>query len=1545
MEVDNSYKGLQIHDLLLECANHAREVGDVSEEIISFAKSDAAPDAPVLSDLLLDTLFLYDSGVSCEDEDTLAAQRGHLGQLISKLIAGQCIVEQDAYERLDAPLLYAAGLIPDAKAFEKKHVRINTNLLYKQQKFNLFREDNEGYSKLVVELEAFLQTTKNAADDDRAQLLLTNIKSLIGYFDLDPNRVLDVLIELVALHLLSHWRFLIPALKLSPWFLNDGQIAKGEDTSRGDLDKRYGNRAAAQIIGFKFQQVKNLEDESQELTMLAALLVKEGLLKLQDLWPHLSPEDSILSKEKSAYQDRVLDQVDKAKGRNALAMSGGLDDEDSPSASMTQAQAMEIDEIKPTRKDNQQKIALLYALLNIGALPEALFVLSEFSFLLSSHPHLAEAYDKLLEHMIEPLWTQLRPQQKYPDDVKNNLQQLKRIPEELKYRDSALILPLPAKTVYVLDPRCNTRDAHLHEIFFYDQIDSQLTFCDNYATFEAQVLPLIRLAGVQIHRNVKLFAKIAKLGKSAILASADPEGTRQVWQAVLRSSMIPALSLLDTNPAIVNDIFNLISEYSTEQRYSMYGEWFTDSYKKIPELKVQFVKTEKETKSLLRRISKTNTKEYGRRLAKTSHSNPCIVLNIALNQIESYDNLVDVVIEASRYFTLLTFDVLVFVMLTLLSNTQKRRLKEDGTSVAHWLQSLSSFTAKIFRRYSHMDPSPIAVYVAKQLKMNNAFDLIILRDLINEMAGLRPTSDLSEEQLQGCAGGPYLRIEALLLINERRDPSAKAPMRLLHALDKAKLSFALPILIGQQRTQCVYNVPEEQSLLKLLANLADEVHQILIQYLEFLTLNTTVEHYTNSIPSISELVHTNGLEPCVAFMIARPAISAALQDHFKNIAPKNEQSPSFRESDESLPATKEAQDSDMNKSVTNEENVPETAMDVTSTDAMQIDPPIGVDVSKSLSYSLPLILTTLSGSIETFLPASVWSCMSSALYTTFWSFSLYDLVVPSERYEKEISKIKVELDQIKGDEANAQIHKVQLKQLTALQEEHVAQKHNARMVTTMFELEHSNWLGKSSKNDETALDRRNSGSVQAFLQHCLLPRCLISPNDATYCAEFLVKLQNVQMQGLDLMLLYASLFGPHLATSIFCCTEREAENLGRFLGKALERLNEMTTDEAAFNSLHPRPEPDVLQDNEKASSKDTSPWSRYKTLWYDSFHRGIWSSIKACFESREYMHIRNTMIVLERMQNAFPLFKWIGKNIEKEVDKIISTERREDLKIRALGYKAVLKRQQPKWLDPPGKPTVQKSSTAIESQQSQELPTVKSPPVISSSAASDDAKTVGPAPQAASNPEVASLDPILSAQTLETRVPERTGADMTSSSISLEQQKEKAKQKAASLSQHLKEQAQTAVRVKTENDNSQKGADKPDAREEHTTNRKVEVVNGKIAQERTTMEAIPMNGKLYPEIRAQGYLRTETCEMKPCPRQGEATMRGLYSCPMMNTVALAKHCAAPMQKIMAACRLIDMPMKIGGEQSEVKTRVHHMMHRGQSVLLHTMYPRDLAQIR
>lgn len=90
---------------------------------------------------------------------------------------------------LELNLLVASGIWKDEPAIQKRLVKINTGLIYKQQKYNLLREETEGYSKLGVILSTMpappLSPTSHIA----------TVLSVIGLFDLEPNRVLDIILD------------------------------------------------------------------------------------------------------------------------------------------------------------------------------------------------------------------------------------------------------------------------------------------------------------------------------------------------------------------------------------------------------------------------------------------------------------------------------------------------------------------------------------------------------------------------------------------------------------------------------------------------------------------------------------------------------------------------------------------------------------------------------------------------------------------------------------------------------------------------------------------------------------------------------------------------------------------------------------------------------------------------------------------------------------------------------------------------------------------------------------------------------------------------------------------------------------------------------------------------------------------------------------------------------------------------------------------------------------------------------------------------------
>ena len=126
-----------------------------------------------------------------------------LENLDENILQGESVLERCGV--LDATLLRSKVLpgLPNARPnasialptydyYQKYQKQQNTRTQYEQDKFNLQREENEGYSKLVVQL---IQPSLCSVTDHDLSNLVLNIQQLIGYFNLDPNRVQDIVLE------------------------------------------------------------------------------------------------------------------------------------------------------------------------------------------------------------------------------------------------------------------------------------------------------------------------------------------------------------------------------------------------------------------------------------------------------------------------------------------------------------------------------------------------------------------------------------------------------------------------------------------------------------------------------------------------------------------------------------------------------------------------------------------------------------------------------------------------------------------------------------------------------------------------------------------------------------------------------------------------------------------------------------------------------------------------------------------------------------------------------------------------------------------------------------------------------------------------------------------------------------------------------------------------------------------------------------------------------------------------------------------------------
>ena len=81
---------------------------------------------------------------------------------------------------------------------------MNTKLVYNQQKYNLLREESEGYAKVLTVLNNFGAT---ALSERSTPDVVVALQSLIGCFDLDPNRVFDLVLDRRETLLRSHAAF------------------------------------------------------------------------------------------------------------------------------------------------------------------------------------------------------------------------------------------------------------------------------------------------------------------------------------------------------------------------------------------------------------------------------------------------------------------------------------------------------------------------------------------------------------------------------------------------------------------------------------------------------------------------------------------------------------------------------------------------------------------------------------------------------------------------------------------------------------------------------------------------------------------------------------------------------------------------------------------------------------------------------------------------------------------------------------------------------------------------------------------------------------------------------------------------------------------------------------------------------------------------------------------------------------------------------------------------------------------------------------------
>ncbi|KAF7189238.1 THO complex subunit 2 [Pseudocercospora fuligena] len=1402
----NTADDFQLSDLLQELIRSALEGRLTAKQAGHFVRelrtSRQAANSLGVEFLFLNTIsLLYDAG--------------YKGEALKTLVSATGIDQQTMRQEFDVGLVQDLGLV--RSTFEKMRTRKTTNALYRQANFNLLREESEGYAKLITEYFNTAQeaSTRHVDDPYMAENAVQRIMALVGAFDLDVGRVLDITLDVCANLLVRAYPFFMKFYRASPWWpknelldnvksqdqgfantpawmLPDSGRSTATDDERQQLavlkqqrdiafwdqvrthgmkaffelgakkivdfeavlplletealpevdsrgkeynpDKRQrinearrymketgclppsGNYDAAQLLGFKLRFYASDARDANDilpdnLIYLAALLIKIGFISLRDLYPHLYPSDEDMPKEKERLTKEKKEKEAKDRpggGINALLTAGALSD-DTPapraitridkekSGAATPAQDKKDDPKEELPPPANQKLQLLKALLLIGAIPEALYMLGRFPWLAELDVTLPPFLFRIVKHMLSKMSESVLPLAD-DEELQNSKEQLQ---DTSARADSTLPFTArpPRKILRWLHNDGFDKDGVEYRHYYGDWNDN-VPVCQNVDDVLALCDTFLGYLGPKIGQDASILATILRLAHRSLTEDSS-SNNRAKWLKLMRRLLLPALSYGKHKPQLTHQVFELLKMWDTATRYGIYQEWFTGATSRQPDVQVAFSRNKSEVRDVLRRVANDTVKKQGRALAKVALASPGIVVMEMISQLEAYSNMIPSLVECVRYFSPLAYDVLVWALINSLRGEGRGRRQADGMLTSAWLQALARFVATLFARYTHLHPDPILQYLASQLRSGDTTDLEMFDQMLVEMAGIRSDVEFNDVQVLAMAGGEALQSHIMQQLSDNRHSKEKkkSAERLIQALSGPGITGQILIAIAQERQMYQHHEDSRFAPLKVLGNNVDKIAAVFAQYLEVLKTNLKPEDLEAAVPDVGSLATDFGLEPSIALTIRRMVMRSRMTEY--DAKRKQEEADEKKEKGDAESADKDG-DAAMKEATTPAE-VEAKLLDAGSPPDIKVENREGsVEVAETTRTWHPVLEPVIQQLTEQ--RPDLAERVSIPFYVTFWTLAHQDILVPTDSYQRETNRIEQQIKEIQADRSDMTTvaAKDRDKKKRDLQQWYDRLKsepmqHMAAYMAVRNRInghksgnkivpgENMFWFPKIEDHDPEKNAKKDARHI-ALLQECFLPRAMLSALDAHYAFEMLKLMHANGTPGFQLMHLLNQLFKKQeLAVLIFQCTANEAQHFARFLWEVLKLLHRWHADKAVYEKealgLKKKLPGFVKTFDETGEPKTVIDFEDFRRMLFN-FHAALNTSLQACFESSEYMHIRNGIIVLKGIHQVFPALKHMGKNMLEQVKRLSEQDPRSDLKLAAMSLRGPLQNREKQWVMP-----------------------------------------------------------------------------------------------------------------------------------------------------------------------------------------------------------------------------------------------------------------------
>lgn len=403
----------------------------------------------------------------------------------------------------------------------------------------MFREESEGYAKLITEL------NNESIERTPVHKVLDIIKSLIGCFNLDPNRVLDIILESFETRP-EQYELFIALLKT---YMPNANVI-------------------CEILGYKYRYFADAQTP-RSLYVITALLLQFDLIRLDDIYSWLSPTDRSLQTE---WEQELDDAKEYVRKLNVI--------------SINKDKEMEVDNEKDDFEDNyetNQKWNLCEALLSIGDwnISQALIDKLPKQSVIVKEP-VAKALANLIHHVIDPVYAKLKNRKLRPSLPYENQRTVPKAIDIQQLREYAI--PMAIK---------------LGPSLFHDPI--------------------------LLYKLVRTMHVILTDMKADPSNGPKTEADELLYYdciSLIDASILPALSYMDCNCCVAEEIWSVIKCFPYHHRYSLYARWKNDTYLIHPKLIRRRGAAQKQIKALMKRVSKENVKPVGRSIGKLSHCSP-----------------------------------------------------------------------------------------------------------------------------------------------------------------------------------------------------------------------------------------------------------------------------------------------------------------------------------------------------------------------------------------------------------------------------------------------------------------------------------------------------------------------------------------------------------------------------------------------------------------------------------------------------------------------------------------------------------------------------------------------------------------------------------------------------------------------------------------------------------------------------------------------------------------------------------------------------------